>query len=219
MPSLPGDYFLDAQFAIAVRTRLHLNLPGCTGRCRHRKSNGEMCGEQLDSKGTHARSCPFGGWLVRRHDAACAVLADWCRQQGCQVDREVVLPLAHPDRPEARMDLVVRAPAIDGTVWIDLTVVSALSVEALSKGSPQRKGVASEVAERKKRRDYPLINVLPFAVEDHGRFGEDALRFARKVAPAEPVKRAIALARLYQSLGSSLQRSAADAVIAATAGT
>ena len=75
---------------------------------------------------------------------------------------------------------------------------SALSVEALSKGSPQRKGVASEVAERKKRRDYPLINVLPFAVEDHGRFGEDALRFARKAAPAESGKRAIELARLYQ---------------------
>ena len=117
------------------------------------------------------------------------------------------------------MDLIVRAPTIDGPVRVDLTVVSALSVEALEKGSPQRKGVASELAEKKKRRDYPLIPVVPFAIEDHGRFGEDALRFARKVAPTELSKRAVELARLYQSLGSCLQRSAADAVIAATSGT
>ena len=218
LPSLPGDYFLDAQFSIAVRTRLHLDIPGSTGPCRHRKKDGSMCGEPLDSKGTHARSCPFGGWLVRRHDAACAVLADWCRQQGCQVDIEVVLPMAHPDRLEARMDLIVRAPAVTGPVRVDLTVVSALSVEALEKGSAQRSGVACEIAAKRRDRDYPLINVVPFAIEDHGRLGVDALKFARKLAPADIGKRSAELARLYQSLGASLQRSAADAVIAATGG-
>ncbi len=77
-PSRPNQHLSDAQLAIAVRTRLHLALPQCTGQCQHRRRDGTLCGATLDEKGFHARCCPIGGWLLKRHDAACAVLAEWC---------------------------------------------------------------------------------------------------------------------------------------------
>ena len=59
--------------------------------------------------------------------------------------------------------------------------------------------------------------MVPFAVEDHGRLGEDALALVRLLAPPPDVDgRSAAIRRLHQALGSVLQRHAADAVLAAT---
>ena len=93
--------------------------------------------------------------------------------------------------------------------------MSALSSDALSSGSAVRDGAAAEVAARGKRRDYPNCNVTPFDIEDHGRLGEDALRLVRIIAPLDPSERSVAIRRLHQSLGATLQRVAADAVVAA----
>ena len=98
---------------------------------------------------------------------------------------------------------------------MDLTVVSALSIEALAKGAAQRAGVAIEIATRKKRRDYPNIAVLTFVIEDHGRIGEEARTFVRRLAPVEPSARSRALRSLYQALSACCQRASADAVLAA----
>ena len=154
---------------------------------------------------------------MRRHDAACAVLADCCREYGCQVYTEVVLPTAHATRLGARMDLVVHSPAFSTPAYVDVTVVSALSAEALAKGSAHCAGVACSLAVQDKRASYPFLPVITFAIEDHGRFGDEALGFVRKVAPADKHQRARALQCLYQRLGATCQRIAADAVIAAMA--
>ena len=114
------------------------------------------------------------------------------------------------------MDLVIHVSGIASPFYVDLTVVSALSSDALSGGSAVRNGAAAEVAARGKHRDYPNCSLTPFVVEDHGRLGEDALRLVRLVAPLEPSERSTAIRRLHQSLGATLQRIAADAVIAAT---
>ena len=58
--------------------------------------------------------------------------------------------------------------------------------------------------------------MVPFAVEDHGRFGEDALALVRLPAPRLDAERSAAIRWLQQTLGSVLQRHAADAVLAAT---
>ena len=74
---------------------------------------------------------------MNRHDAACAVLGSWCEELGCQLEAgqkswgEVLVPWAAPERPEARMDLVVHALGFPSPFYIDLTVVSALSSDAL----------------------------------------------------------------------------------------
>ncbi len=220
--SLPNQHLSDAQFVIAMRTRLHLALPHCTGPCQHRKRDGSICEVPLDDYGFHARCCPCGGWLSRRHDQACAVLGSWCEEMGCQLQAgqkpwgEVVVPWAAPRRPEARMDLVVHAPGIALPFYIDLTVVSCLSTEALSGGSAVRDGAAAAIAARGKVKDYPSCSVTPFVIEDHGRLGEDALRLIRTLAPVDPADRSKAIRRIHQSLGATLQRCAAEAVIAAT---
>ena len=111
---------------------------------------------------------------MKRHDAACAVLGSWCEENGCQLELgqtpwgEVLVPWAAPNRPEARMDLVVHAPGIATPFYIDLTVVGALSSDALSGGSSVRSGVAAEIAAKAKYKDYPNCSLTPFVIEDHG---------------------------------------------------
>ena len=114
------------------------------------------------------------------------------------------------------MDLVVRAPGFPSPFYIDLTVVSALSSGALSGGSAIRSGAAAEIGARGKYRDYPNCILTPFVIEDHGRLGDEALCFIRSIAPPDPSERTKAIRQLHRSLGATLQRVAADAVIAAT---
>lgn len=115
------------------------------------------------------------------------------------------------------MDLVVHSPKLSGPVHVDFTVVSALSQEALRARSNLRDGVAAGIATRRKAAAYPDISSLvPFAVEDHGRLGEEALQLVRLLAPKEPAQRSTAIRHLYQSLGNTLQRYAADSLLAAT---
>ena len=114
------------------------------------------------------------------------------------------------------MDLVVHVPGVASPFYVDLTVANALSVMALADGSAIRDGTAADLTARGKRRDYPLCSVTPFVIEDHGRLGEEALQFIRAVAPADPAERSKAIRRLHQSLGATLQRISADAVISAT---
>ena len=221
-PSLPNQHLANLQFCIAIRTRLHMPIPQCVGRCQHRRSDGSICNEPLDEYGFHARICPSGGWLMKRHDAACAVLGDWCEEMGCHLEAgqkpwgEVLVPWAAPARHEARMDLVVHAPGIAAPFYVDLTVANALSRMALSGGSAVRDGAAAELAARGKHRDYPCCSVTPFVIEDHGRIGEEALQFVRTLAPPDPADRSRAIRKLHHSLGATLQRIAADAVISAT---
>ena len=195
---------------------MFLDHPMCTGTCRHRRPDGSLCGAPLDAKGTHARSCPVGGWLVRRHNSVVAVLADWCENAcSCTVFQERVLPTAHPDHSEARMDLIAHSPHVAGAVFIDFTVVSALSVEALQKGAGLREGVASSLAADDKVRKYPNCRTHAFPVEDHGRFGEAAIELIRMLAPTDLDRRSKAISELYHDLACTLQRASADAVIAA----
>ena len=82
------------------------------------------------------------------------------------------------------MDLVVHAPGLAEPIMVDLTVVSALTQDALALGSARRDGAAAAAAARRKRARYPGVAVVPFAVEDHGRLGEEALALTRLLAPA-----------------------------------
>ena len=84
--SLPNQHLSDIQFRVASRTRLHMPIPGCVGLCQHRRRDGTLCGAPLDPHGYHARICPCGGWVMKRHDAACAVIASWCEEMGCQLE-------------------------------------------------------------------------------------------------------------------------------------
>ena len=90
-----------------------------------------------------------------------------------------------------------------------------MSQEALPAGSAKHDGKASEIAAKGKRKDFPPIDVTPFIVEDHRRFGSDAVSFLKRGALCEPGARSRAMGDLYHRLASLLQRAAADAVLAA----
>ena len=64
----------------------------------------------------------------------------------------------------------------------------------------------------------PNIDVVPFAIEAHGRLGESAIRLIRSIAPIGARERAEAIGTLYQNISSLLQRTQADAIITATRG-
>ena len=114
------------------------------------------------------------------------------------------------------MDLIIYSPRVAGAIYVDFTVVSALTIEAIAKGSALRDGVASDIAAQRKEQKYSNCVTWAFAVEDHGRFGEDAAGLIRALAPTEPQLRSKAISALHQSIACTLQRSSADAILAAT---
>ena len=113
------------------------------------------------------------------------------------------------------MDLIVHAPNIVGPVHIDLTVLSATARKSLAKGVASREGTATASAAERKRAKYPMCAILPFVLEDHGRLGDDALGFVRKIAPRAKPERTQVLIGFYQAIGATLQRVAAVSIIAA----
>jgi len=115
------------------------------------------------------------------------------------------------------MDLVIYAPGAANPIYVDISIASALSAEALAGGSAARDGRAAEIAERRKHAAYPLIGVTPCIIEDHGRIGEEALTLIRRIAPASLTDRAVAIRELYQRMSATLQRIASDAVLSAVA--
>ena len=120
-----------------------------------------------------------------------------------------------PTKPNARMDLVVHIPGRGVPVNDDFSIASAASIEALEGRSDTVDGKAATIAAEHKRTGYPLITVTPFIIEDHRRFGAEAIAFVKQVAPVDPAERTVAIRTLYHRLSSVLQRCAADAVLAA----
>ena len=118
-PSQPDQLVSNMQFCIALRTRLHMTIPQCIGNSQRRKQDGSLYGALLDPNGYHARICRSGGWIMKRHDAASALLGSWCEDT----------------RERAQMDLVLHTPGLASPFFIVLTVVSALSSDALTAGS------------------------------------------------------------------------------------
>ena len=111
------------------------------------------------------------------------------------------------------MDLVIHAPGVSGPILVHVTMVNALTRDALNKNSATRDGATAANAARVKRNKYANLAVV---IEDHGRINEDGARLVRKLAPAG-TDRSIRLAALYQQLASSIQKASARSLIAATA--
>ena len=58
----------DQHFLVSLKDRLRLPVcpPGAT--CQHRRQDGTLCGEPLDSRGKHAIKCEVGPTREARHD-------------------------------------------------------------------------------------------------------------------------------------------------------
>ena len=113
------------------------------------------------------------------------------------------------------MDFIVHSPLVAGALHVDLTTVSALSVDARGNGAALRDGVASALAARRQIHKYLNTDVYPFPIEDHGRIGDSSVTVVRMLAPADNPERGMFIAELQRDLASTLQRASADAVLSA----
>ena len=56
---------------------------------------------------------------------------------------------------------------------------------------------ATTCAAIRKRAKYPMCAILPSVLEHHGRFGDDAFSFLKRIAPKEPAARSEPMVKLY----------------------
>ena len=215
-PCLPAHTVSDPQYRIAVRRRAHADIPGMRGRCQHRKQDGIICGVELDPTGVHAASCRWGGWWVRKHDAAARALGSWAEEQGAEVYYEQHVPSAN-NNVEARLDVIIHHEKTRQPALIDVTIVNAAVAEYIKAGASTTDAAAAAVAEGAKVRKYSGATIVPFAIEEHGRLGEAALRLIRTLAPVSPEARSRAMNDIYRRIGGVVQKISADAVLAAMA--
>ena len=141
----------------------------------------------LDEKAHHAISCPTGGGVVERHDSLRDVVAaNLQKDKGFDCVRtEQVIPGAATGIDAPRLDIV----ATDGSgeiVSFDMTIASAVTPTAIEAGSAKKPGAAARLLEMVKRRKYNNIDVVPLAIEAHGRMGNSSLELLKKLGRQLP---------------------------------
>ena len=89
-------------------------------------------------------------------------------------------------RREARLDVAVTIPGAP-TNYLDVAVVEAYSANAGIELQRERKAMAAEAMEGKKRSKYGANDrLVPFVVETHGRLGPAATRWLKKAYKGLP---------------------------------
>ena len=183
-----------SRFQIALRRRLRLPLPALHRLCGGDGQPG--CGSQMDTLGDHNAACPSTGLLARRAGPIERMWTRVAREAGGRVVhkqllRDTNLGLRDPgDRRQ--LDMVAYGLTRHGAaLGCDATIVSPLT----RMGAPQGQAASSDGdairrAERRKRRTYPeladspMLSLVVLACETGGRWGDDALRFVRRLARA-----------------------------------
>jgi len=136
----------------------------------------------------HAQSCSFSAGLrTTRHDALVREIADAWKSN---------FPTGHADiqggqgsgtqyRHDRAVDLILRKPGDNRTIYIDVSVVMPNSSKALERGSDKKSAVAAELGEASKDQKHKEYiethdgsNVfIPYVVESSGRNGKRARQF------------------------------------------
>lgn len=187
--------------AVAIRMAARVAKPGMT--CPLVAGTGRVCGYTLDPQCHHLLPCPSGGALLRRHnhlrDALATVL------QSAPSSQAVYCEQTPHDRPHDRLDLVVHHAR--GPTWVDVTVVSPVTVTALQAGAADYEGITADRAASGKHRTYhALPQLVGFALEAGGRPAAETAQFLHRIAPPEPAQRSAWLQRAWSLLQVTLQQ-------------
>lgn len=128
----------------------------------------------------HAFCCKKGGGFYRVHGSECRALGAICKEAGCEVNSEEVIPELLKGEPgaedaiEARLDLHVWAPHPHPAEWfVDITHHHVWA-ERNKKRRLAPGAVAADAEADKAKRYGPGvggIHVTPAAVESWGRLG------------------------------------------------
>lgn len=217
LPAIDSHRMSDELFTVSIRRRLRFPDPtravpsAVPTHCNHRRSDGTVCGDELDARGHHAAVCKVGGGVEFGHDAIRDWLAWWITEvTGRLTSTEDFVAAwdsfvqATDDQGRPRLDeggapvlISERAKLdvsfIDGQqrrCFIDVVVATASSTsQALRAARASDAGAAARTAVRGKRARYrpeknPGAILIPFAVEAMGRLSEEALGLLRSVVPS-----------------------------------
>ena len=160
----PVKVMPDQHFCLMLRDRLLLGLcpPGAT--CQHRRVDGTLCGEALDSRGKHALKCEVGGARTARHDAMRDFTAEFhpkvCGYVAVKEQRVSAWDRVNPRTgllEEAKLDVATRDAASGRKIYVDTMVTCAHSGydEPRQQAHAGKDGVAAADGVRGKRLRYP----------------------------------------------------------------
>ena len=178
----------DLQFRVATLRRCGQPCHPEDKHCRNIRGTGERCGAKLDPHGHHGAVCECGGALMRRHDGLRDLLLKRLAEHtgaATHVEQRVE-DMNNSGRREARLDVAVTIPGAP-TNYLDVAVVEAYSANAGIELQRERKAMAAEAMEGKKRSKYGANDrLVPFVVETHGRLGPAATRWLKKAYKGLP---------------------------------
>jgi hypothetical protein len=183
-----GYLLTDSEYKEALRLRLGLPqtniFQGPSGIC---------CGDgPIDELLHHGLGCgqaQGGGRLrVRRHDAVAAELGNLIKFARMPVERELLVDPRTAGEERPRMDLVAKAPT--ATVYIDVSIPNPLTAERRRRTAAKPLTTATLVENQKRSKYHHLrkqdTEVIPFVIEATGGFGEDAVKFLKRIAKKMP---------------------------------
>jgi hypothetical protein len=175
-------------FALKTRLRIpHMNA----GPCQLTSSNGSICNEQNDRHGDHVLRCLKGGHAVKAHNRIRDRLEKALFDSGYYTSTEELVPEL-PGAEQAIMDVVARDPTADKTIFIDVSIVHAVTGEQRSLTTRANQGGAAAARrEYEKHRKYGACpapaKFFPVVFETTGRLGRDAIKCLRLLAEDRPL--------------------------------
>jgi hypothetical protein len=238
-PSSPDEPRVDcAALAAVLRARLLLPHPGfdpshahggahtCNKRPAAAPRN--LCGAPLDALGHHAAVCPVGGGVIRWHNVLRDSLRSWISELvGSTVPTEQLVPAWCTEAREAILDIGPFHPRLGGRTYVDVTYGSVTTPATPAGDADARERAANDGVKARrlvsaKRHRYPPehnpgATLVPFALEAHGRWSDDALAFVQHMLPADHPDRAAELSRVHRAVSVLTMSRLGDQLIAAEA--
>ena len=216
----------DQHFLVSLKDRLRLPVcpPGAT--CQHRRQDGTLCGEPLDSRGKHAIKCEVGPTREARHDGLRDFTAAFHPKVSGYVavteQRVTAWDRVNPRNgllEEARLDVATRDAASGRKIFADACVTCAHSgYEPRQRARAGRDGVAAVDAVRGKRRRYPPSGgeLVPLVFEAGGRPAEETVAFVRSWGlEMDAAERSKVIRYAWQQYSTVLQSGNAEMILSA----
>ena len=217
-PSLTNHHLADKFVRAAVRLRLGAPVRARSGPCSFRTAEGAPCGCTADILGRHTLCCPYGGFMVKRHNHLRDAIARALREAGVwDVEKEpVIRPSNGPNDPGLRADL--QCTDADGVrTTLDITIVHPASQQSLNAGAAHAPGTAVRLAEQAKRRKYATAqNFHPLGFEVSGGMGESTRKWLSQQVPEGPGRQET-LSNLHRTLSVTIAREVARTLLQAAA--
>jgi hypothetical protein len=175
----------DRHFLVAVRRRLRVAtcVPGAaTTCCHHTKADRRRCGQACQGdNGVHAVTCRVGGGLETRHNAVRDALGRWLEEGGFTVFYEQEVPRWNTPEERAILDVVYRTPE-GHSMYVDVSCLEGAVVYGRIRNATH--GIARR--EKRKHKRYPGPGLVPFVLDNRGRWGREAIQWLRSTLRGIP---------------------------------